>query len=123
MISILPMPHPLLTQLCQELHIDTDAPVWGWTSSQGARLLGYTVIARAGDGPCRILALQAEDREAADGLLRAALHPFFREGARDYEFAAPPPMALPSAYSIAGLGSLKALFAPCGQGEPTGLEE
>ena len=117
MVTILPLPGELLLELCGELGLDDDAPLWGWTASQGSRLLGYVIVAK--DEPCRILALQAEDRELADGLLRAALHPFYEEGIREYTFPTPPNLLLPSRYVVMGHGSLEALFAPCGEGNPT----
>ena len=111
MIQILPIHPQLLPELCREKGLDDDAPVWGYIASQGSSLLGWCVVAK--DDPCRILGLEAEDKEVADGLLRAALHPFYEEGVRCYQFKALPPMALPSRYIIAGVGSLGDLFAPC----------
>lgn len=111
MLSILPMPHEVLRELCGQLNLDDPAPLWGWTASQGSTLQGYVVVAR--DEPCRILALAAEDSEVADGLLRAGLVQFYREGIRGYTFVSPPPLPLPPNYMIIGQGSMAVLFTPC----------
>ena len=113
MIQILPIHPQLLPELCRGRGLDDEAPVWGYMAIQGKELLGWCVAAK--DEPCRILGVEARDKEVADGLLRAALHPFYEEGIREYRFKELPGLPLPSAYIIAGTGRLEDLFSPrCG---------
>lgn len=114
MMALLPMPHQLLAELCEELKLDTPHPVWGWTAAQDSDLAGYVVVALDG-ALCEILALEARDKEVADGLLRCALHALYRDGAQEYRFTSVPSLPLPSPYLMAGRGRLDQLFAPCGQ--------
>ena len=112
MIQILPIHPQVLPDFCLEKGLDDDAPVWGYMAAQGTTLLGWCVVAK--DDPCRILGLEAQDKEVADGLLRAALHPFYEEGIQGYRFKERPGLALPSSYVIAGVGRMDDLFTPCG---------
>ena len=112
MIQILPIHPQVLPDFCLEKGLDDDAPVWGYMAAQGTTLLGWCVVAK--DDPCSILGLEAQDKEVADGLLRAALHPFYEEGIRGYRFKELPGLALPSSYVIAGVGRMDDLFTPCG---------
>lgn len=113
MMALLPMPHQLLVELCGELQLDTPHPVWGWNAAQGSQLAGYVVVAR-NDQLCEILALEAQDRDTADGLLRCALHALYRDGAQEYRFVEPPSLTLTAPWLLAGRGSLAELFTtPC----------
>jgi hypothetical protein len=112
MIQILPIHPQVLPDFCLEKHLDDDAPVWGYMATQGTTLLGWCVVAK--DDPCRILGLEAQDQEVADGLLRAALHPFYEEGIQEYRFKDLPGLPLPSRYMMAGVGRLADIFTPCG---------
>ncbi len=110
MVTILPMTHGILIELCDQLGLTADGMVWGYTAAQGSELMGYCVITEG--EPCEILALQAEDKYVADGLARRALHPFFEDGVKEYTFRTPPDIAMLPEYIIIGNGSLEKLFTP-----------
>ena len=108
MITIMPIEHEVLQALAEELSLTAEGPVWGYISSDGQSMLGFSIVEKA--EPVRILALRAEEAAIADGLLRRALFPFYEEGAAGYCFACEVKLPLPMAYTRRGTGSLAALF-------------
>ena len=111
MIRLLPVPPDRLPDLCRGKGLDQSGGVTAYAAWQGEGLLGWYAI---GEGdPCPVLGLEAEDASLADGLLRAALFPRYRQGAKGYRFHCPPACPLPKGYTTAGEGALALLFAPC----------